>query len=252
MECQMADAKTYVGSALVESPTGRLGPLTLPSLIHDVCEEKNTGVLSVRDGETEKSIYVEKGRIVFARSNDMEDRLGSLLIKRGMVSLAAMEEAVASSQATGKRLGGALVEGHHIRPQDLTWGVREQVKEIVVGLFRWTRGTYEIAIGPLPTEEVITLKMSTGDIILEGVKGIHEWVRIQLAVGGLSTNYQVSPRLDELGRTMTLSLDEWTLLSRCEAPVPLQLLCETSPLKDFDVCRLVWAFTVVGLLKRLT
>lgn len=248
----MLDAKTYVGSAIAESPAGRIGPLTLPSLIHDVCEERNTGVLSVREGEVEKSVYVEQGRIVFARSNDMEDRLGSLLIKRGMVSLNAMEKAVRVAQETGKRLGGVLVEGHHIRPQDLTWGVREQVKEIVVGLFRWTRGAYEISLGPLPTEEVITLKMSTGDIILEGVKGISEWVRIQLAVGGLQAEYQVSPRLDELGRTMSLSLDEWTLLSRCEGPVSLAVLCDTSPMKDFDICRMVWAFTVVGMLRRLS
>jgi len=246
----MLDGKMYDGKTLLESPAGRLGPLTLPSLIHDVCEERNTCVLSVRDGAIEKSIYVDTGRIIFARSNDQEDRLGSLLIKRGMVSFKNMEEAVAVSQATGKRLGGSLVEMHLIRPQDLTWGVREQVKAIVAGLFNWTRGSYAISLGPLPSEEVITLKMSTGDIILEGVKGITEWIRIQLAVGGLQTRFQVSPRLDEMGRSMNLSLEEWTLLSRCEEAVTLESLCETSPMKDFDVCRLVWAFTVVGMLQR--
>jgi len=247
----MPDAKISTRSAVGEAPAGRLGPLTLPSLLHDVCEEKNTGVLSVREGETEKSVYIDKGRIVFARSNDMEDRLGSLLIKRGMVSLQDMDVAVRIAQETKKRLGGVLVEKHAIRPQDLTWGVREQVKEIVVGLFRFTRGSYEMTFGPLPSDELITLKMSTGDIILEGVKGVSEWIRIQLAVGGLETRYQVSPRLDELGRTMNLSLDEWTLLSRCEGAVPLVTLLEASPMKNFDVCRLVWAFAVVGLLKRL-
>jgi len=248
----MLDARRYIGSALAESPSGRLGPLTLPSLLHDVCEERNTGVLSVKDGEIEKSIFIEKGHIVFARSNDREDRLVSLLIKRGMISLKGAEEAARISLETGKRLGGVLVERHAIRPQDLTWGVREQVKEIVISLFRWTRGTYDMTFGPLPSNEVITLKMSTEDLILEGIKGIDEWVRIQLAVGGLETRYQVSPRLDELGRLMTLTLDEWTLLSRCEAPVSLAQLCDTSPMKNFDVCRLVWAFTIGGLLKRLT
>ncbi|MBI3450845.1 MAG: DUF4388 domain-containing protein [Acidobacteria bacterium] len=246
------DVKTFVGSALVEAPAGQLGPLTLPSLIHDVCEEKNTGYLAVRDGDIEKSVYVDSGGIVFARSNDKEDRLGSLLIKRGMVSARQMEQAVRAAQESGKRLGGVLVERHTIRPQDLTWGVREQVKEIVVGLFSWTHGTYAMHFGPLPSDEVITLKMSTGDIILEGVKGIGEWIRIQLAVGGLDARYQVSPRLDEMGRTMNLSLDEWTLLSRCEQAVELGVLCEVSPMKDFDVCRLVWAFTVVGMLNRLS
>ena len=95
------------------------------------------------------------------------------------------------------------------------------------------------------------MKMSTGDMILEGVKRIESWSRIKLAVGDLETMYQVSPKLQELGKEMSLSLDEWTFLSRCEGPISLQQLCQASALKDFEVCRLVWAFHVVGLLNRL-
>ncbi len=247
----MLDARASAPTTATESPTGRLGPLTFPSLIHDLCEDRQTGVLSVQDGDAEKSVYIDTGRIVFATSNEKEDRLGSLLIKRGMVSVRAMEEADRIARGTGKRLGGALVDQHLIRPQDLVWGVREQVKEIVIGLFHWTRGTYRMDCGPLPTNEVITLKMSTGDVILEGVRRVDSWVRIQAAVGGLETRYKVSPRVEELGRAMTLSLEEWTLLSRCEGPVTLADLCEATPMKDFDVCRLVWAFAVVGMLQRL-
>src|SRR5207249_5734505 len=58
---------------------GRLGPLTFPSLIHNVCDERNTGVLTVKDGDIEKRAYVDRGRIVFATSNLHDDRLGNLL-----------------------------------------------------------------------------------------------------------------------------------------------------------------------------
>jgi len=245
----MLDARASA-TAVLETE-GRLGPLTFPSLIHDLCEEKHTGVLAARDGEIEKSIFIEKGRIVFGKSNDTDDRLGSLFLRRGMVHLRDMEEAVEISKQTGQRLGGVLVQKGHIRAQDLVDGVRDQVKEIAVSLFHWTRGSYEMAVGHLPSREVITLKMSTGDVIMEGIKRIESWTRIQAAVGHLETHYQVSPRLDELGRSINLTLEEWTLLSRCEGPATLADLCEASPMKDFDVCRLVWAFTVVGMLSRL-
>jgi hypothetical protein len=247
----MLDARIETATPEPGTASGRLGPLTFPSLIHDLCEEKHTGVLTVRDEDHEKAVYLDAGRIVFARSDDMDDRLGALLVRRGMIRLRDLEEASEVSARTGRRLGGVLVEAQKIRPQDLVWGVREQVKEIVTSLFLWTRGAYEMAIGPLPSDEVITLKMSTGDVVLEGVKRIDSWTRIHLAVGGLDTRYRVGPRIEELGRSMSLSLDEWTLLSRCEGPVPLAHLCEATPMKDFDVCRLVWALTVAGMLSRI-
>jgi len=246
----MLDGRRVSATHVVEAE-GRLGPLTLPSLVHDICEEKNTGVLAVRDGDIEKAVFIEKGRIVFAKSNDKNDRLGTLILRRGMVSLRDMVAAGEISKQTGQRLGGVLVERGNIRPQDLVAGVRDQVKEITVSLFHWSRGTYEMKVGPLPSNEVITLKMSTGDIILEGLKRVDSWSRIELAVGSPETRYQVDPRVDELSRDVTLSLEEWTLLSRCEGPVMLGLLCEASPMKDYDVCRLVWALNVVGMLKRL-
>lgn len=240
-----------VTEAPPKTSTGRLGPLTFPSLVHDICEERNTGVLTVRDGETAKALYIDGGHVVFAASDDKDDRLGALLVRRGMIRLKDLEDAARESQQTGRRLGGVLVERQHIRPQDLVWGVREQVKEIMTGLFLWTRGTYEMKVGPLPSSEVITLKMSTGDVVLEGVRRIESWTRIQLAVGTLETHYRVTSRIEELGPTMNLTLDEWTLLSRCEGPVTLAHLCEVTPMKDFDVCRLVWALSVVGMLNRI-
>jgi hypothetical protein len=120
----------------------------------------------------------------------------------------------------------------------------------VVSLFHWTQGHYQMTYGSLPTSEVITLKMPTGDIILKGVKRIDSWSRIKLAVGSPGTTYTVTGRVEEIAPQMSLSLEEWTLLSRCEGTVTLDHLCMTSPLRDFDVCRVVWAFTVVGLLKR--
>jgi len=248
----MIDISRRMRAVVAEDTSGKLGLLTLPSLIHDVCEESRTGILSFTEGERQKSIFIEKGKIVFARSNDLDDRLGTLLLRQGRITLKDLEEAGQLSAETGQRLGGVLVAKQLIRPQDLVSGVREQVKEIVTSLFLWTKGEYEIKFDPLPSKEVITLKISTGDVILEGVKRIDSWSRIKLAVGDLDTRYQVSSRLTELGECMNLSLDEWTFLSRCEGPVPLTHLCESSPLKDFEVCRLVWALTVVGLLKRLS
>lgn len=247
----MIESAHATESAVLESRWGDLGLLTFPSLIHNICDERITGILRIMDPEVEKAIYLDRGRVVFATSDLPEDSLGGLLLRRGTIPLRELAAATRLCEETGRRLGGVLVERQILRPQDLIWAVREQVKEIVVGLFNWTRGRYRIECGPYPEDEVITLRMSTGDIVLRGVKRIESWERIYLAVGGSRTHYQSTPRLDEIARTMTLSLEEWTLLSLCETPVSLGELCDRSSLKDIDVCRLVWTFTIVGVLTRL-
>jgi hypothetical protein len=247
----MIDSAAETTTALADETSGKIGPMTFPALIQDLCAERHTGVLTLTDGGAEKAIFIEKGRIVFARSNEIEDRLGSLLIRRGLLTLRDLEDASYVSIATGQRLGGVLVSKNIIRSKDLVEGVCDQVKEIVISLFLWTRGSYEMKFGLLPSKEVITLKVRTEDIILEGVRRINAWARIQLAVGGSETHYKVGPRLSELSDSMDLSLEEWTMLARCEGPETLGQLCDVSAMKDFDVCRLIWAFTVVGMLERL-
>ena len=129
------------------------------------------------------------------------------------------------------------------RVQELiwSWAQRLLVLGVVLGAgYFWSYLTYGQGPDGAPAlrSTVIGLKADVDRITKE-----KEDLRSKFEV--------VSPRLDELGRSMSLSLDEWTLLSRCEEPATLATLCESSPMKDFDVCRLVWAFNVVGILHRV-
>ncbi len=231
-------------------PRGPLGPLTTPTLIQSLCGARATGTLTLEDSGISKTLYLDQGRVVFATSTDPEDRLGQLYLRQGMISLATLKQAAKVALTSKKRMGAWLVEIKAIRGQDLIWGVAEQVRCIVMGLFHWTRGEYQFTSGKLPTEEVITLKVPTGDLIVAGIKSIDSWYRIEAAVGDLDTHYVSSPRFEELARELNLSLDEWTVLSRCESGASLADICEASAGKDFEVCRLIWAFMVVGLLQK--
>lgn len=227
---------------------GKIDHLTIPSLIQELWGKKLTGTLVLQDEAISKTLYVDSGRVTFAASNDPDDRLGHLYLRQGMIPLAALAEAEAGVVKESRRMGTILVEMKAIRPQDLIWGVTEQVKTIVLNLFQWTRGEYVFTPGPLPTEEVITLKMPTADLILSGIKSIESWSRIRAAIGGLESRYRTAPAIETLAKQLSLSLDEWTLLSRCENGATLGQMCSDSSLPDYEVCRLVWTFTVVGLL----
>ncbi len=238
-------------------PSGRkregiLSTTTFPSLIYSILSQKETGVLTLTEENAEKSIYIQAGRPVFAVSNDRDDRLGQIFFKAGLVPLENLLAALEKSYKVKKRVGTVLVEMDLIQPHDLVEGVLSQVRNIICSLFLWTRGRYRYVPGPLPTEEVITLKLSAGNIILEGIRRIESWDRIWEAIGGLDAEYQTVEGIANLAKDLQLSLDEWTLLSHCEQPVNLREICRGSNMKDFEICRLLWAFLTLGVVQRLS
>src|SRR5439155_6189397 len=184
---------------------------------------------------------------VFATANDRDDSVGQIFFKAGLVSLEGLMGALERAAEEGKRLGTVLVEMELIEAHDLVEGVRCQVRNIVCSLFLWTRGRYRYRPGDLPTDEVITLKLSAGNTILEGIRRIESWERIWEAVGDLDMRYQTAPGLEDMSRDLTLSLEEWTLLSHCERPVTLRDLCRTSSVNDFEIYRLLRDHLTQGL-----
>ncbi|HEX9428512.1 MAG TPA: DUF4388 domain-containing protein [Candidatus Polarisedimenticolia bacterium] len=238
-------------------PSGRkregvLSSTTFPSLVYSILSQRETGVLTLNEESAEKSIYIQAGHPVFAVSNDRDDRLGQIFFKEGQVPLENLLSALEKSFKVKKRVGTVLVEMGLIQPHDLVEGVLSQVRRIICGLFLWTRGRYRYVPGPLPTEEVITLKLSAGNLILDGVRRIESWERIWEAVGGLDAEYQTVEGIAGLAKDLQLSLDEWTLLSHCEQPINLREICRVSTMKDFDICRLLWAFLTLGVVRRLS
>lgn len=229
---------------------GVLSTTTFPGLIYSILRDRGTGVLTLTGDVTEKSIYIQAGRPVFATSNERDDRLGQIFFKEGLISLENLLTGLDRSFDQKKRLGTVLVEMGFIKPKDLVDGVLAQVRNIICSLFTWTRGRYRYQPGPLPSEEVITLHLSPGNVILEGIRRVEGWDRIWEAVGHLDAVYQTNPAMEDLGKDLNLSLEEWTLLAHCEQPIALRDLLRGSPIKDFDVCRLLWALLTIGIVRK--
>jgi hypothetical protein len=230
---------------------GILANATFPSLMYSILSHRETGVLTLTGDVAEKSVYIQAGRPVFATSSDRGDRLGQVLFRAGKVSLEGLVDSLKVSLNSGKRLGTVLVENGQIEPHDLIEGVQTQIRTIVCGLFRWTRGRYRYQPGPLPSDEMITLKLNAAAITLAGVRQIDCWERVWDAVGGMDARYRTSAEGADLAKELELSLEEWTLLSHCERPLPLRDICKLSPLNDFEICRLLWALLILGVVTRV-
>ncbi|HLG22835.1 MAG TPA: DUF4388 domain-containing protein, partial [Candidatus Manganitrophaceae bacterium] len=187
------------------SPSGRIRDVRLPTLLQFLRRERKTGILTLRRNDLHKFIYLQEGDIVFASSLYQDDRLGEMLLKAGKIKFDQYEKSVDLLKKTGKRQGTILVEEGMITPKDLFEGVLFQVKEIIASLFTWIDGEYAFDEGPLSSEDVITINMSTANLILEGVRRINDWTRLMNDLPPLNHVLQVATDPRDLFQTMNMT-----------------------------------------------
>ena len=231
-------------------PRGSLDEGDVPAILRALVRADKTGPLRFTRGRITKTVYLEGGRLIFATSTDPDDRLGEMLLRKGLITYRNLEESVQAIRA-GKRQGSILVESGSIRSRDLVQGVTEQVQEIVYSLFHWEEGTYEFVEGQLPSREVILLRMSTEDILMEGIRRVQRWSRIQAGAGALDQRYTLSSESPSILEAVTLSKEELSLVAMLDGTPTLEEICASSRQSDFVVCRSVWGLWVTGVLDRV-
>ena len=228
---------------------GSLAERDVPDLIQALQERRFTGVLTLTHMGVGRRVTVQEGRLVFSTSSDPDDRMGELLLRQGKITLRQYVDA-GKAVGPGKRLGGILVEQGVLTPKELVRAVTEQSEHIIYRTFEWTEGQYRIQEG-IESPEVITLKISTPDIILEGIRRIESWTRIQRAVGGLEARYERAADYEHEMPSLTLSIEKLDLLVALMQTADVETICRQSTLSDFEVCRTLWAYRVIGVVRRV-
>jgi len=228
---------------------GSLAEHDFPTLVQKLHERRATGVLTLTHAGVGRSVAIMEGRMVFASSSSADDRMGPLLLRRGRITLRQLTDA-ARGVSSGKRLGAVLVDQGVLTPKELIAAVVEHTQEIIYGAFGWTEGQYRFQEG-VPSSEPITLKISTPDVVMEGVRRIDSWSRIDHAVGGPDARYERGPAYADVIRGVRAAPQKMALLDALNPSSRVEDLCGASDLADFEVCRALWAFRVIGLIRRV-
>ena len=229
---------------------GDLSASGLPQVLRPLVRARKTGVLRCTRDRIVKTVYISEGRLIFATSTDPDDRLGEMLMRKGLITYRALQDSVPALQA-GKRQGTLLVENGAIRSRDLVEGVADQVQEIVHGLIQWESGQYEFMEGPLPSKEVIVLRMSTGDLLLEGVRRVQRWSRIRAGAGGLDQKYALAPDSSAIVSSLSLQKEELNLVASLDGVMTLEEVCAASRQSDYLICRSLWGLWAAGVVDRV-
>lgn len=229
---------------------GRLTEIRFAELILRISERKETGVLYLSRGSIEKHVFFQEGKIVFARSNDADERLGALFLRRNKITYRQLADAEVKV-VPGKRLGTVLVLDGYITPSDLYQGVIDQIREILYGIFEWEDGHYEFTPGNLPSDEVITLNLSTPDIILSGLSRIWRWSWVKSGSMSLDAVFRKRDGWSLPTRKMTMTPELHSVLDLLDRPRTLEEILLSSKMGNFETCRLVWGLLLLGIAEQI-
>jgi hypothetical protein len=226
---------------------GRIEDSGVPELLQSVLASRETGVLTFRNGELTKRVYLHMGRVIYAQSSDPDERLGESLLLRGKITARQYQEASGLIRP-GRRLGAILVESGALEPEELLPAVELQVREILLEVFTWTRGEYELVMSEPGFEDVVILSFPMENLILEGIHRIRAWSRIQGGIGGIDA--VPFPTGDtELRLKIDLSDEEQEVLSHVDGRATVEQICQVSYLSNLETCRILWGLQILGVIR---
>jgi hypothetical protein len=227
---------------------GRLEESSVPELLKSVLSSEETGVLTFTSGEITKSVFMHKGKVTYAKSNNPDERLGECLLLRGKITARQYVEA-SKLIRPGRRLGAILIELEALGTEDLLPALENHVRDILLEVFTWTHGEYELVMNQPGPEDVATLNLPWESLILDGIRRTRSWSWVWRGIGDLDLrpvptgNTEILPRIE-------LSQEEQDILAHINGRATVEQICDASYLTHFETCRLIWAFQVLGLVRR--
>jgi hypothetical protein len=148
----------------------------LADILNFLHSSSRSGFLHFEAGDHEKTVYLHRGEVVFAASNQIYDRLGNCLLRLGEITGDQFETAKSAYKPPG-HYGKILVEKGFLTPRELWRGVKVQIEEIVRSLFSYDVGNVLFWEGEIRPDNVVRLSLPTRRLITEGLRRRDELLR---------------------------------------------------------------------------
>jgi hypothetical protein len=223
--------------------TADVRAFALADLLNLVHAQAKSGFLYFEHGECTKTVYLHRGEVIFATSNQRVDRLGECLVRTGAITQAQQREADASYRPPAP-FGRFLVKLGFLSPRDLWDGVKGQVEEIVRSLFAFDLGTVLFWEGEVRPDNVVRLALPTQKLVGEGLGQRDELLQFLAFLE--DERMQLEP---VEGAASRLAGTERTILEALEEVMEFPTMCRRVGLDPLSAARTVRLLDELGALR---
>ena len=202
-----------------------------------------SGVLHLAQRGHAKWVWLHRGEVVFASSNQMVDRLGECLLRAGVIDLEQLREAE-RCYAPPARFGKVLVERGFLTPRELWNGVKYQVEEIVRSLLLYKAGRLYFFEGDLQPDNVVRLALPTRRLVAEGLQRSDELQKFLRVLEGERVELVAT-----VGAEPPVARSERAILDGLRAERRFSPLCERLGVEPEAAARSVQLLRLMGAVK---
>lgn len=181
---------------------GTLEDFSLADIFQLIGIQRKTGVLTLRRDDETIIVKFYGGQVIGADSSPkkLEDRLGKVLVKTGLISSDQLKEALNIQQKTLQKIGFILTDQNYLSREQLKEALQIQIVQMVFRLFRWHNGEYyfdqKAAVDPNSDDSIPP--MSTESILMEGIQMLDEWPIIEKRITNFNMGFRPTVELSDL------------------------------------------------------
>src|SRR5687768_15625491 len=161
---------------------GTLKDFSLADIFQLIGLQRKTGVLTLRGKDDSVTVTFLDGKVVAADSLNkrLENRLGTVLVKTGMLTNDQLNRALDIQKNTLQRLGYILTQHQIISQDNLRHALQLQIMQVVYRLFRWKDGEYHFSQETtIEYDRENVIPVAAESILMEGARMIDEWPIIE-------------------------------------------------------------------------
>lgn len=241
-----ANARGAAGASMRDPVlVAAISTFPLPELLGLVHGVSLTGLLHFVHADHAKAIYLSRGEVVFATSNQPIDRLGECLVRAGVLSIEQLRQAERTFTPPD-RFGKALVANGFLTPQELWHGVKYQVEEIVRSLFVYEAGRIHVWCGEHQPDNVVRLALPTPRLVAEGVERRAEIRKLLRLLHDPRVRVAAVP-----GADANLAGAERALHAAAARETSFDAVCQGAGVDDTTGARLLQLLRLVGAVRLL-
>ena len=231
---------------------GNLSEGVLPGLLRELYVGRKTGALHFSLGAERRSVSMRRGNLVNGDTNVKEDRMGETLVRQGLITQADLKRATGFVLRDGKRLGVVLLDLGILDKDRLEDGLAIHLRENLMKVISWNEGSYafdEEPEGDEPTD--VTLKLSTGEMILEAVRRVQDPDVIRYALGDIDRilGHSNDPLLRF--QKITLTPADGYVLSRVDGTLSAREILQLIPQPPEETQRSLFGLLCTGVIEYL-
>jgi len=228
---------------------GSLTPDAFARALRGLAVSRKQGILHLSRDGVSKRIYFKNGSIIFAGSDDEQERLGEVLVRAGKLERADLELALKVMKETGESLGKTITDMGFTSTADIAAHALERAKSVICSVFAWQSGSFRFEERATEVSDEVALELSTHEMILEAARSITDPVVVREYLGDLKAvlRQPENPLVPYQEGSLSSSV-QW-LLYQANGISTIEEIVSNSPLDETRTLQSIYALVLAGVLQ---